>query len=101
MSITITAIYEQGVLRPLQPLALPENTAVEVRILERRTRSARASADRQAVYDALQDAGLIRSQHVREPVPTVSEKELAAVAAELAAAGLISDLIIAERAESY
>ena len=30
MDQTITAIYENGVLRPLTPLALPEHTEVEI-----------------------------------------------------------------------
>ena len=32
MDQTITAIYENGVLRPLTPLALPEHTEVEISI---------------------------------------------------------------------
>jgi len=101
MSTTFTAIYEQGVLRPLLPLALPERTAVEVRIVPRPARSEKATAGRQRVYEALQDAGLVKPQPVSEPVRPVSETELAAAAEALAAAGPISELIIAERAESY
>ncbi len=33
MTTTITAIYEQGVLRPLTPLALPERAQVQVQII--------------------------------------------------------------------
>lgn len=32
MSQTITAVYENGVLRPLKPLALPEKTRVRVQV---------------------------------------------------------------------
>ena len=32
MSQTITAVYENGVLRPLKPLALPERTRVRLQI---------------------------------------------------------------------
>jgi len=32
MGITATAIYEDGVLKPLAPLALPEHTRVQVHI---------------------------------------------------------------------
>jgi predicted DNA-binding antitoxin AbrB/MazE fold protein len=101
MSTTFTAIYEQGVLRPLLPLSLPEHAAVEVRIVPRPARVEKASADRQRVYEALQDAGLIKSQPVYEPARPVSEADLAAAAEALAAAGSLSELIIAERAESY
>jgi predicted DNA-binding antitoxin AbrB/MazE fold protein len=101
MGTTFTAIYEQGVLRPLLPLSLPEHTAVEVRIVPRSARIEKASADRQRVYEALLDAGLIKPQPVAETVRPVSEAELAAAADALAAAGPISDLIIAERAGSY
>jgi predicted DNA-binding antitoxin AbrB/MazE fold protein len=34
MSITIQAVYEGGVLRPVQPLDLPEGTTVEVTIVQ-------------------------------------------------------------------
>ena len=32
MSQTITAVYENGILRPLKPLALPEKTRVRLQI---------------------------------------------------------------------
>jgi predicted DNA-binding antitoxin AbrB/MazE fold protein len=107
MNTTFTAIYEQGVLRPLTPLSLPEHTRVEVRIVPRPARAERAHPDRQRVYEALMDAGLVKLQPASEFMPYVSEAELARAAAELtlaaaesALAGPISDLIIAERAES-
>ncbi|MCA9922415.1 MAG: antitoxin family protein [Anaerolineales bacterium] len=34
MSENIAVIYEKGVLRPLQPLSLPERTHLEIRIVE-------------------------------------------------------------------
>ena len=101
MSITFTAIYEQGVLRPLLPLALPDHAAVELRIVPRTARAAKKFAHRQQVYEALLAAGLIKPQPVSEPARPVSEAELAAAARDLAHAGPISELIIAERAESY
>ena len=101
MASTFTAIYEQGVLRPLQPLSLPEHAAVELRIVPRAARVEKAIAYRQQVYETLQAAGLIKVQPVSEQARPVSEAELAVAAKALAVAGPISEMIIAERAESY
>ena len=101
MSTTFTAIYEQGILRPLLPLSLPEHRA---------RRSAHRSAvcshqktpvDRQYVYEVLMDAGLVKAQTPADHIAPISEADLAAAADALAAAGPISEMIIAERAESY
>jgi predicted DNA-binding antitoxin AbrB/MazE fold protein len=101
MASTFTAIYEHGVLRPLQPLPLPEHAAVELRIVPRADRVQKTLAHRQQVYEALQAADLIMSRPGPEPARPVSEAELAAAAKALAVAGPISEMIIAERAESY
>jgi len=101
MGTTFTAIYEQGILRPLLPLALPEHAAVEVCIVSRPAWVEKAFADRQQVYEALQDAGLIQPHPDFASVQPVSEAELVAAAEALAVAGPISELIIAERTESY
>jgi predicted DNA-binding antitoxin AbrB/MazE fold protein len=94
MNESIAVIYEGGVLRPLQPLALPEHSRLEVQIIRRR----RSSADqRKAAYDALQAAGVIGAQVPVENLPMISEAQLAAAARDLAAAGPLSELIIAER----
>jgi predicted DNA-binding antitoxin AbrB/MazE fold protein len=34
MTMTISAIYTQGVLRPVNPLDLPEGTQVELRVMQ-------------------------------------------------------------------
>jgi predicted DNA-binding antitoxin AbrB/MazE fold protein len=101
MSTTFTAIYEQGILRPLLPLALPEHARVEVRIVPQSVRTKKAPADRQDVYDALMDAGLVKTQTLADLMAPISEADLAAAADALATVGPISELIIAERAESY
>ena len=101
MSTTFTAIYETGVLRPLLPLLLPEHATVEVRIVSRFVRVENEVADRQRVIEALQDAGLIKPQPALESVGPVSTAEIAAAATALALGGSLSELIIAERAESY
>ena len=101
MSTIFTAIYEKGVLRPLLPLLLPEHATVEVRIVSRSVRVEIEVADRRWVIEALQDAGLIKPQPPLESVGPVSAAEIAAAATALALGGSLSDLIIAERAESY
>ncbi len=94
MSDSITVIYEGGILRPLQPLALPEHARLEVRIVRRR---GRASDERQQAYDALQAAGVINAQPLAEALTVVSDEELAVAAKALATAGPLSELVIAER----
>jgi predicted DNA-binding antitoxin AbrB/MazE fold protein len=101
MSETFTAVYERGVLRPLARLPLAEHARVQVRLVSPPARTATTPSERQRVYDALLDAGLIRPQPDIEFGPSIPETELAAAAAALASAGPISELIIAERAEYY
>jgi len=97
----IAVIYEGGILRPLQmlaplqPLALPEHSRLEVRIIRRRRP---AGDQRQLTYDALQAAGVIGAQPPAEHLPAISEEQLAAAARDLAIAGPLSELIIAESA---
>ncbi|MFZ2359248.1 MAG: antitoxin AF2212-like protein [Anaerolineae bacterium] len=101
MSETIIVIYEQGVLRPLLPLALPENARIQVRIVRPRARTIKASVERQHVYEALLDAGLIERHSATDPGKAVSDQEVSEAARVLGMAGPISDDIMAERAESY
>ena len=51
MTTSIEAVYEQGVLRPLEPLALPEGTKVAILVLEPTT--AKLAAVREAMSDPL------------------------------------------------
>lgn len=94
MNESIAVIYEGGVLRPLQPLALPEHARLEVQIVRPRRSAAK---QRKAVYDVLQAAGVIDAQAPIENLPTISEAQFAAAARDLAAAGPLSELIVAER----
>jgi predicted DNA-binding antitoxin AbrB/MazE fold protein len=45
MSITIRAVYEQGVLRPVKPLRLEEGEAVDVTIAKANSPAVAASED--------------------------------------------------------
>ena len=84
MSETITAIYEKGVLRPIQRLTLPEHTRVDLRIVARYESDA---DERQKVRQALLDAGVIQPHPTVNTLPMVTDAELAAAAQALGAAG--------------
>jgi len=51
MSISIEAVYEQGVLRPLLPLGLAEGTRVEIILIE--PLEAKLAVMREAMSDPL------------------------------------------------
>ena len=94
MSEIITAVYERGVLRPLKPLNLPEQAQVEIQIVASTSAS---KEEKQQVREALLEAGVIRRWPDLTPVEPVSETDLEAAARSLAAAGSLSELILAER----
>ncbi|MDQ2996859.1 MAG: antitoxin family protein [Chloroflexota bacterium] len=93
MSEIIHAVYEQGVLRPLTPLHLPEHTHVQISI----DPISNAEVERQRVRQALIAGGVIQPHLPATPIQPVSEEALATAAQALANAGSLSELIIAER----
>ena len=93
MSEIIHAVYEQGVLRPLTPLHLPEHAHVQISI----NPISNAEEERQRVRQALIAGGVIRPHSVSTLIEPISEEALAAAAQALANAGPLSELIIAER----
>ncbi len=56
MSQNIQAIYENGILRPLQPLDLPENETVNITVLDEAPNSEETHRDK--VSRVLREAGL-------------------------------------------
>src|SRR5690242_1111935 len=58
METTITAVYENGVFRPLTPLALPEHAEVEISIRTQTPDVDDAEAHRRRVHNVLTAAGL-------------------------------------------
>ncbi len=95
MNETVIAIYEQGRLRLLTPLFWPEQTRIQIKIVA--PPPIRKDEDHRQVRQALLDAGVIRPRLQSEPVQPVSEVQLATAADALAAAGPLSELVIAER----
>lgn len=51
--MTIQAIYENGVFKPVGPVEMPEGQAVEVRVLGLPTEPNRSSEGMDAIYDLL------------------------------------------------
>lgn len=95
MDTIVTAVYERGVLRLLQPLTLPEHTRVRIQVLE-----VEASEEMDEVRRAeavLVSAGLIKPLSPPPDLPQISEKRLAEVADRYAVGGPLSEVIIAER----
>jgi hypothetical protein len=91
----VTAIYEKGVLRPLQPVDLQEHDTVRIQILPENNPNARAWA-------ALIAAGIVLPrQDGPEPAgeDDVSDEQLQQIAEELGALGPVSTYIIEDRGE--
>ena len=93
MSTEATAIYENGVLRLLTPITLPEQARVRLAILgeeEPGSELRRAEA-------ALTAAGLVKPTSPQLEHRTVSRARRAELARLYAAGGPLSEVIIAER----
>jgi predicted DNA-binding antitoxin AbrB/MazE fold protein len=97
MSQTIRAIYEDAVLRPLTPLALPERVEVQVRI-ETASDSPGIEIHRRAVDEALLAAGLMAPRAV-DPAALrpLTDAERDALARHISAGRPLSEIIVEER----
>jgi predicted DNA-binding antitoxin AbrB/MazE fold protein len=91
---TATAIYEQGMLRLLNPLPLPEYTRVELVI-----RPIDAEDELRRAEQVLAATGLVTSPSAAPDWTPASELRLAEIAERYAVGGPLSDVIIAERDE--
>ncbi|MCG8349952.1 MAG: antitoxin family protein [Chloroflexales bacterium] len=96
MNQTITAVFENGVLRPLTSLDLPEHTAVQVTITIPPP-SAVAEVERQRVRTALIAAGLTLPLQESPQTPPLSDEERNMLARRIPAGRPLSELIIEER----
>jgi predicted DNA-binding antitoxin AbrB/MazE fold protein len=95
MDETITAIYENGVLRPLAPLALPEHARVQISI-KPAPAPADAETHRRQVIEALAAAGLTSPAPVNPSMP-LSEGGRDELARRIPAGRPLSEIIIDER----
>ncbi len=98
MNHPIIAVYENGVLKPLIPLTLPERTEVQIYVTQ--TSVSEHSANRRRVKEALIAAGLslpLSQQETSAACSEMSPERREELACLLAEGGPLSELIIAER----
>ncbi len=92
----ITAVYERGCLRPLQPLNLHENEIVHLTILPEATAN-----ERDEIIRIMLNADLMRPLRFTKKIPPdpVSEQERIRIAEKLgkATGKPLSEIIIEER----
>lgn len=94
MGQAITAMYEQGILRPLMPLRLKDRSLVQIQVV---SEPLVEGTEREETLRVLIEAGVIRPHPPAPPRVPVDEVRLAAARRALGAAGPLSELIIAER----
>lgn len=91
--LTLTAIYENGILRPLTPVALPEQSRVQIRV-ERLVPLAEALEHRRLVREALIAAGLSLPVTPLPAARPISDERRSELAQRFAAGCPLSELII-------
>jgi predicted DNA-binding antitoxin AbrB/MazE fold protein len=96
MDQTVTAIYENGVLRPLDPLDLPERARVHISIKSLQEHAV-TEAHRRQVREALVAAGLVLPESAAPEGQPLSEQERDELACRIPAGRPLSEIIIEER----
>lgn len=97
MSEIIRAVYEEGVLRPLNPLDLPEQQQVRVQIWPEE------GLEKEEILQLMVDAGLMRPEGDRViAAPPLSDEERRALAEEIGRAPgkPVSEIVIEDRGEA-
>lgn len=93
----ITAIYENGILRPLTPLSLPEHARVQIQVQAESSQD-KAAEHRRRVHEVLVAAGLSLPTPPAMPnAQLLSDERREELARILGDSGSLSDLIIKER----
>jgi predicted DNA-binding antitoxin AbrB/MazE fold protein len=96
MITTVTAIYEDGVLRPITPLALPEHTTVQVSV--QFVSSSEQADHRLRIQQALVAAGIATEPSALAlNIRALSVERRAELARRFAAPQPLSDIIAEER----
>ncbi len=93
MTHIITAVYERGLLRPLQNLNLREHETVQIQVIT-------ANGESGAALAALIGAGLIKPDVPADVPPEIPEQRRREVADALGKNGPISDLILQDRGQT-
>ena len=90
----ITAVYENGVLRPLNPLSLQEHQTVRIQVL-----TEESAIDAEHIIQSLVAAGLVSPPPRRGDVEPVSEEAWRELTQRLEASPSkpLSEIIIEER----
>ena len=103
MNQTITAIYANGVLRPLTPLELEDQAQVELEVRSVKNPEPMPAVERQRIIDALAHAGLLANAPALYPIPEepISEEEEEELARIFAGHKPLSEIIIEERQEGW
>ncbi len=98
MSKVVTAIYEQGVLRPLDPLNLREHQAVRIQVL---TDEPEEDPAEEAIRILVASGLMLRPERGTLPPDPVSEEERRALAERLGRAPgkPLSELILEDRGD--
>ena len=97
MDQTIIAIYENGVLHPLTPLALPEHTEVEI-LIKPLLSTVAAETHRRRVRTVLSAVGLVLPEPDTPPfVQPLSAAERNQLARRIPTGRPLSEIIIEER----
>ena len=107
MTEIVTAVYEKGILRPLQPLKLRERQTVRIQVLldEPAMRSALDDGEDEIeeIISSLVAAGLMRPRPKRDVIPPdpLSAQERQALADRLGSAPgkSASEMVIEDRGE--
>jgi predicted DNA-binding antitoxin AbrB/MazE fold protein len=96
MSAIVQAVYERGVLRPLQPLELQERQRVRIQVWPEEP------SEEEEVLRLLVSAGLMRPRPRREPPPPpLSDEQRLILADQIGRAPgkPVSEIVIEERGE--
>jgi predicted DNA-binding antitoxin AbrB/MazE fold protein len=99
MTETITAVYEKGVLRPLQPLNLREQQRVRIQVMPEET----VEDEREITIRILVEAGLLRprprpSTIPPDPIPAKERQALADRSGQVPGQ-TASEMVIEDRGE--